>query len=126
VASFDVLLKDVADEALAPLLTEIARAGFTSPIVTPSGINFPADTAPASVSTAVELPEDWRIIDERDSVSYAWPEDTDHYDAYRVYAGDTADGTVRAAVGWTFSQRWGGERHQRCAPAAARGVRRRR
>lgn len=112
---FDVLVRDVSDVALAPLLTEIARAGFASPIVMQSGVPAPAAATPVPGTAEPELPQDWRVIDEREGVSYTWPEETDTYDTYRVYAADTGDGTIRVAVGWTFSQRWGGERRRAVA-----------
>src|SRR5690348_6637447 len=112
-APFDVVVKDVPDDALAPFLREIARAGFPHPIVIEAGAT-PAPASPLASPNAskTELPEEWSLIDEREGVTYAWPEETDEYDRYRVYAGTTADGTIRAAVGWTYSHRWGKERRR--------------
>lgn len=111
---FDILIKDVPDGSLAPLLTEIANAGFTRPVVMPASpeTGTPSAAAPPAMT---DLPDDWRMVAEREAVSYGWPEEVDDYDRYRIFAGTTSGGTVHVAVGETFSQRWGQERRRAVA-----------
>jgi hypothetical protein len=54
-------------EALAPLLSEIARAGFTHPVVMPASAT---DAALAPPFPAIpDLPNEWRMVGEREGVS---------------------------------------------------------
>ncbi|HVY79097.1 MAG TPA: hypothetical protein VG898_11380 [Solirubrobacterales bacterium] len=64
----------------------------------PSGApRIPA--ADPAMPSAAELPEEWRLVEEQHGVTYAWPEDTDVYEPFRIYEGTNAAGTIRFAVG---------------------------
>ena len=65
---FSVTVQHVPDRELGPLLTRLAEAGFNNPT-----INH-VDADPASAAAAartggdpLDLPEDWRLVRERDA-----------------------------------------------------------
>jgi hypothetical protein len=58
--------------------------------------------------SAVELPDAWQLVEEREGESYSWPQGDDEYVTFRIYEGQTSAGAVRLAIG-------------RCARVAARG-----
>lgn len=110
---FSVTLPHVPDRELGPLLTRLADAGFRDPVVTLVGA---ADSSGrpgglAGPSTA-ELPDEWRLVREREGESYRWPEERDDYSPYRVFVGLTrVEGAVHIALGETDRKsRWGRNR----------------
>jgi hypothetical protein len=113
VSPFSVTVHDVPDHELGPLLTELSGAGFDQPIIKMSGADGPpartSDPAPGGVS---DLPEDWRMVREREGESYRWPKARDHYEPYRVFMGTTrAEGAVQIALGETIRKNtWGRDR----------------
>jgi hypothetical protein len=110
---FSVTVLDVPDRELGPLLTQLSQAGFDHPIIEPVG----ADGASARASAPdrggpADLPEDWRLVRERDGESYRWPSGRDHYIPYRVFMGTTrAEGAVQIGLGETIrANAWGRDR----------------
>src|SRR3954468_13133674 len=101
---FSVTVQNVADRELGPLLTRLADAGFDNPTIravgadgTPAGAATPARDRPA------DLPDDWRVVRERDGESYRWPKRHDRYAPYRVFMGTTrAEGAVQVGLGETI------------------------
>ena len=93
-------LENVPDRDLGPLLTRLAQAGFDNPIISP-GRGGPLD-----------LPEDWRLVQERKGESYRWPNGPDRYKPYRVFMGTTrAEGAVQIGLGETIRKnKWGRDR----------------
>lgn len=110
---FSVTLQHVPDRELGPLLTQLAQAGFHNPIIKPDGAEPEVGqaAAPARARTA-DLPEDWRLVREREDESYTWPEGRDRYSRYRVFMGATrAEGAVQIGLGETIrTNRWGRDR----------------
>jgi hypothetical protein len=110
---FSVTLDRVPDRDLGPLLTQLARAGFPNPIITPASGDSPSGKAAASARRRTEdLPEDWSLVREREGESYQWPEERDHYSRYRVFMGTTrAEGAVHIGLGETIrKKKWGRDR----------------
>ena len=110
---FSVTLPHVPDRELGPLLTRLADAGFRDPVVTLVG-TVDSSGSPrglAGPSTA-ELPDEWRLVREREGESYRWPEERDQYSPYRVFVGLTrVEGAVHIALGETDRKsRWGRNR----------------
>ena len=109
---FSVTVQHIPDRELGPLLTRLAEAGFENPVisyVTPDV----ADDAPAPARVRpLDLPEDWRLVRERDGESYRWPSGRDQYEPYRVFIGTTrAEGAVQIALGETVRKnKWGRDR----------------
>jgi hypothetical protein len=101
---FSVTVQNVPDRDLGPLLTQLSRAGFNSPIIESLGAVFGSDDA--------DLPEDWRLVQERDGESYRWPNGRDRYSPYRVFMGTTrGEGAVQIGLGETVREnRWGRDR----------------
>jgi hypothetical protein len=58
----------------------------------------PSESAPRQ-SVAVELPEEWRLVDESSGVRYTWGEDYDIYDPFSTYEGWTPQGKALLAIG---------------------------
>ena len=88
---FSVTLEHVPDRELGPLLTQLAAAGFDNPTIRPVS----ADRARGKAVTPArrrkaDLPEDWRLVREREGESYQWPEERDRYSRYRVFMGHRA------------------------------------
>jgi hypothetical protein len=110
---FSVTVQNVPDRELGPLLTQLSEAGFDSPIIKPLGAE---DASAQAVATArpglVDLPEDWRLVREREGESYRWPKESDRYEPYRVFIGTTrAEGAVQIGLGETIRQnKWGRDR----------------
>src|SRR4029078_10565990 len=97
---FSVTLQNVPDPELGPLLIRLAQAGFPNPIITPLGADRTPDKtgAPAERETP-HLPEDWRLVREREGQSYRWPDQRERYSRYRVFVGSTrAEGTVHIGL----------------------------
>jgi hypothetical protein len=63
-------------------------------------------------SDDADLPEDWRLVGERDGESYRWPNGRDRYSPYRVFMGTTrGEGAVQIGLGETVREnRWGRDR----------------
>jgi hypothetical protein len=110
---FSVTVQNVPDRELGPLLTQLSQAGFDSPKITllePGGVS---DRIGAfSRERTSDLPEDWRVVKERDGESYRWPSGRDLYSPYRVFIGTTrAEGAVQIGLGETIRKnRWGRDR----------------
>jgi hypothetical protein len=113
VSPFSVTVPNVPDRELGPLLTQLSRAGFDNPIIVPVGADGPpaAPTARARRARA-DLPEDWRLVREREGESYRWPKGRDRYAPYRVFMGTTrAEGAVQIGLGETIRKNtWGRDR----------------
>ena len=113
VCPFSVTLQNVPDRELGPLLTQLSRAGFDSPVIRVLGAdgalepNDAADQRPTGT-----LPEDWRLVGERDGESYGWPNGRDRYSSYRVFMATTrAEGAVQIGLGETIREnKWGRDR----------------
>jgi hypothetical protein len=110
---FSVTVPNVPDRELGPLLTQLSRAGFDHPVIESVGADRRSATA-ASGGRArrAELPEDWRLVREREGESYGWPKRRDRYAPYRVFMGTTrAEGAVHVALGETIRENaWGRDR----------------
>ena len=110
---FSVTLERVPDRELGPLLIQLAQAGFDNPIIKP----VDADGAPGEgVAPArrprTDLAEDWRLVRERESQSYQWPDKRERYSRFRVFIGTTrAEGAVHIGLGETIRKnKWGRDR----------------
>ena len=110
---FSVIVEHVPDRELGPLLIQLGKAGFDNPIIKPVGADATSDkaTAPAGGRTA-DLPEDWRLLRERERQSYQWPNQRERYSRYRVFIGTTrAEGAVHIGLGETIREnKWGRDR----------------
>jgi hypothetical protein len=110
---FSVTIERVPDPELGPLLARLAEAGFEHPIVDHVGIDRPSDRTGASARLrSVDLPEEWRLLHEREGESYRWPKRRDEYAPYRVFLGMTrAEGAVQIGLGETIrANAWGRDR----------------
>jgi hypothetical protein len=110
---FSVTVDRVPDRELGPLMARLAEAGFANPIVKHVGMDGPSDRAGASARLrTVDLPEDWRLLHEREGESYRWPKRRDEYAPYRVFLGTTrAEGAVQIGLGETIRRNaWGRDR----------------
>jgi hypothetical protein len=110
---FSVTVQRVPDRELGPLLTRLAEAGFDNPIISQVGADGAADEAavPARAGPP-DLPEDWRLLREREGESYRWPNGRDRYTPYRVFMGTTrTEGAVQVGLGETIrNNKWGRDR----------------
>jgi hypothetical protein len=110
---FSVTVPDVPDRELGPLLTKLAAAGFHSPLIEHLGVDVPSDH-PAALARGrpADLPEDWRLVQDRDGESYRWPKGRDRYSPYRVFIATTrTEGAVQIGLGETIREnRWGRDR----------------
>jgi hypothetical protein len=110
---FSVTVPNIPDRELGPLLTQLAQAGFESPTITPLGADGASDNAGAIArQRPTDLPEEWRLVRERDGESYRWPNGRDVYSPYRVFIGTArAEGAVQIALGETIRKnKWGRDR----------------
>jgi hypothetical protein len=59
-----------------------------------------------------DLPDDWRLLQQREGESYGWPKRRDAYSPYRVFIGTTrAEGAVQIGLGETVRENaWGRDR----------------
>ncbi len=59
-----------------------------------------------------DLPNDWRVVRERDGEAYRWPSGRDHCSPYRVFVGTArAEGAVQIGLGETIRKnKWGRDR----------------
>jgi hypothetical protein len=109
---FSVTVQHVPDRELGPLLTRLAEAGFDNPIIDHVGAEGATDKAAAPRGGPLDLPENWRLVREREGESYRWPNGRDRYKPYRVFVGTTrAEGAVQIGLGETIRKnRWGRDR----------------
>jgi hypothetical protein len=112
---FSVTVEHVPDRELGPLVARLSEAGFESPVirhVSDDAASARAGAAAARLRSSGDLPEDWRLVQERDDESYRWPKRRDHYSPYRVFLGSTrAEGAVQIGLGETIrANAWGRDR----------------
>jgi hypothetical protein len=110
---FSVTVQHVPDQELGRLLIELAQAGFHNPIIKPVDVGrSDGEEAAPALGPRTDLPEDWRLLREREGESYQWPEERDRYSHYRVFLGTTrAEGAVHIGLGETIRKnRWGRDR----------------
>jgi hypothetical protein len=98
-------VQHVPDRELGPLLIQLAQAGFPDPVIEPAGVVAPG-------SATVDIPDDWRLVEEREGQSYQWPDRRERYSRYRVFIGVTrAKGAVHIGLGETTREnKWGRDR----------------
>jgi hypothetical protein len=118
---FDVTYREVPDERLSQLLTATNAAGFATPTLTsvaasaptpePGVANWQGSVADPLHRDAA-LPESWRLAREMDGQSYAWPEERELYDEYRLFSAEVqGHGTVHIALGKNLHrQAWASDR----------------
>jgi hypothetical protein len=108
---FDVLISEVPDPSLGPLLTTLREAGYESPLVTAAGSAAGAPVS-APVKQAEDLPTNWSEVRTLDDQSYTWPEETETYERYTIYSGETeSNGVVHLALGEAGrTEVWGRDR----------------
>jgi hypothetical protein len=110
---FSVTVPNVPDRELGPLLTQLSRAGFDSPIIKSLGADGASDNVDSVARRRViDLPEDWRLLAERDGESYRWPNGRERYSPYRVFIATTrAEGAIQIGLGETIRKnKWGRDR----------------
>ncbi len=110
---FSVTVQHVPDRELGPLLARLAEAGFDNPVIGHVGADGASDqAAPPARRGPLDLPDDWRLVREREGESYRWPNGRDRYKPYRVFVGTTrAEGAVQIGLGETIRKnRWGRDR----------------
>jgi hypothetical protein len=110
---FSVMVQNVPDRELGPLLTQLSEAGFDNPIIKPVSADGASTKAAARTrARAADLPEDWRVLRDRKGESYGWPKRRDRYAPYRVFMGTTrAEGAVQIGLGETIRKNaWGRDR----------------
>lgn len=110
---FSITVQHIPDRELGPLLSRLAEAGFENPVITHNDADDVADNAAAGARVgALDLPEDWRLVRERDGESYRWPNGRDPYKPYRVFMGTTrGEGAVQIGLGETIRKnKWGRDR----------------
>lgn len=110
---FSVTLQHIPDQQLGPLLILLAQAGFHDPLIEPvRGDAAPGRTAARAVGRTTDLPEDWRLVQERAGQSYQWPGRRERYSRYRVFIGTTrTEGAVHIGLGEaTRRNKWGRDR----------------
>jgi len=110
---FSITVQHIPDRELGPLLSRLAEAGFENPVISYVDADDVADNAAAGARVgALDLPEDWRLVRERDGESYRWPNGRDLYKPYRVFMGTTrGEGAVQIGLGETIRKnKWGRDR----------------
>jgi hypothetical protein len=109
---FSVTVRQVPDRELGPLLTQLSEAGFDNPVITHVDADGAIDRTAPTRGGSLDLPEDWRLVREREGESYRWPKGRDQYKPYRVFMGTTrAEGAVQIGLGETVRKnRWGRDR----------------
>ncbi len=110
---FSVTLRHVPDRDLGPLLAQLSEAGFANPVIRHSSAGGPSDgSGSGDHAMAPDLPDDWRLLQERGDESYRWPKRRDTYSPYRVFIGTTrTEGAVQIGLGGTVRENaWGRDR----------------
>jgi hypothetical protein len=110
---FSVMVEHVPDRELGPLVARLAEAGFASPIIRHVGADDHSERAGAPPRLgSPDLPDDWRVLQEREGESYRWPKRRDDYSPYRMFMGTTrAEGAVQIGLGETIRENaWGRDR----------------
>jgi len=110
---FSVTVQNVPDRELGPLLTQLSQAGFDSPMIKVLAADGGRDnTDGLARRRTADLPDDWRVIRERNGETYRWPSGRDRYSPYRVFMGTTrAEGAVQIGLGETVRKnKWGRDR----------------
>ena len=110
---FSVTLEHIPDRDLGPLLAQLSAAGFSDPIIRHDGADGPSDRPVArDRAGSPGLPDDWRLLHEREGESYRWPKRRDAYSPYRVFIGTTRpEGAVQIGLGETVRENaWGRDR----------------
>jgi hypothetical protein len=110
---FSVTVEHVPDRELGPLLARLSEAGFASPTIRYANADGPSEGPSAPVRVvSPDLPDDWRLLQEREGESYRWPKRRDAYSPYRVLIGTTrAEGAVQIGLGETIRENaWGRDR----------------
>jgi hypothetical protein len=110
---FSVTVEHVPDRELGLLLTQLAAVGFDNPTIRSVGADRARGkgVAPARRRKA-DLPDDWRLVREREAESYQWPDERDRYSRYRVFMGTArSEGAVYIGLGETVRKnKWGRDR----------------
>jgi hypothetical protein len=107
VSPFAVTVEHVPDRELGPLLAQLSEAGFAHPIVIHVGADGAAQRPAAAPvrSPPSELPENWRLLHEREGESYRWPKRRENYSTYHVFIGTTrGEGAVQIGLGETIRE----------------------
>ena len=110
---FSVTFEHVPDRDLGQLLAQVAGAGFANPTIRYAGADGRSDGfATQARAASPDLPDDWRLVQEREVESYRWPKRRDAYSPYRVFIGTTrAEGAVQVGLGETVRENaWGRDR----------------
>ena len=110
---FAVTVQHVPDRELGPLLTRLAEAGFDDPIINHMSLGGASEAATTRTGRGpLDLPEDWRLVREREGESYGWPSGRDRYKPYSVFIGTTRpEGAVQIGLGETVRKnKWGRDR----------------
>ena len=110
---FSVTVRHVPDRELGPLLSRLAEAGFANPVIDHVAADGASDKPAASARVGpLDLPQDWRLVQDREGESYRWPSGRDRYEPYRVFMGTTrAEGAVQIGLGETIRKnKWGRDR----------------
>jgi hypothetical protein len=109
---FSVTVQQVPDRELGPLLTRLSEAGFDNPVIRHVDADGAVDRTAPTRGGSLDLPDDWRLVREREGESYRWPKGRDQYKPYRVFMGTTrAEGAVQIGLGETIRKnRWGRDR----------------
>jgi hypothetical protein len=110
---FSVTIEHVPDRDLGPLVARLSEAGFAHPSIRYVGTDSPSDAAAASARPgSPDLPDEWRLLREREGESYRWPKRRDGYSPYRVFMGTTrGEGAVQIGLGETIRENaWGRDR----------------
>jgi hypothetical protein len=109
---FTVTVRHVPDRELGPLLSRLAEAGFDNPTINHVDADAAPDEAAPERGGPLDLPEDWRLVREREGESYRWPDGRDRYEPYRVFVGTTrTEGAVQIGLGEAIrKKKWGRDR----------------
>jgi len=102
---FSVTVEHVPDRELGLLLARLSEAGFANPIVNHIAGGDPSERHAGAVAGpgSTDLPDDWRLTQERHGESYRWPKQRDSYAPYRVFLGTTrSEGAVQIGLGETI------------------------
>lgn len=109
---FDVLVSQVADADLGPLLSRLGQEGYEAQVLASGS----AAAMSAAVATASggrgDLPTMWELVRELEGQTYSWPEYRERYSPYRIYTAVTRpEGAVTIALGHAIrANAWGRDR----------------